>query len=318
MDSSNYNEFIRPFLVKHDDNIIYSIQGNYDPERIYQYHSHCKCFFTNCNVDKKNTYTVLYSCDDTILVGFSTHTRNCYVIDELDIDYNLFDFFIKELIKIISKKEYSTPIKLLLFGYSFGMSYATITAYILLRLICDCNGDQIFESVHSNLETSICMLLEGALNLSILLNLEISVIGCGGIPILFTKESDFINFFNLLQKRYINFYNSGTMLANITQFDKVSLLGDPYVYKLECNSVIFKNYVVHSLLTCKKLKDVNAPSRKSNPYIIDRIEKSITKIPYDELPDDDLCDEKWMMEMYKDYHEIYTYIKNIKDTIDSI
>ena len=119
---------------------------------------------------------------------------------------------------------------------------------------------------------------------------------------------NFIKFFNLLQKRYINFHNSGFKYAGISLIDRPQL-GDPYVYKLECNSVIFINYVVHSLLTYKKLENEELPSRRSNPHVFDRTEKSIIKIPCDDLYDEELLESDKL-------HNIYIYVDNIKGTLD--
>lgn len=240
-DDKEYKEIISPFIINHDELSIYHIKGYNDSTRIYQYHAHCKCYFTKC----KPNYTVLYSYFDTILIGFNLHYRDCTEIYNFNIDYELFISFIerlKQLCEIISSKKYSKPIKILLFGHSFGMAYATMTAYILLRLICHVNGNKIFLSSHENLETSISRLIERVSEFIILQDLEISVIGSGGVPILFTKESEFINFFNLLEKRYINFYN-GTTFKDITSFD-----GDPFMVNQECLNVIYSNYVVHFLL----------------------------------------------------------------------
>jgi hypothetical protein len=201
------------FIIKKDD-------------REYIFHSESlelKCFYRNCSYGRG--IICIYSINDTILIGFGIGSEGCNMIPQLNIPE--FCKFIEKLDSLLldNIKE------IILFGHSYGMSSAIATAYILLRIT---NKIRAF-NVNEDFDTAINSLKISDIFLQKIINIKIKVIGTGGTPTLFTKEKDFIIFYNALNHNYIHFVN---------YFLKYY---DNFTDNLKCGENIYINYLMYMI-----------------------------------------------------------------------
>ena len=189
-------EKLKEHIIDITKNTEYIIEKN---GRTYKFHPESidlKCFFFKCNkIPNRKGIICIYSINDTLLIGFNViNDGTCEVVPELDIDKFI------HFINILNSLLLDNINNIILFGHSYGMSQAIVTAYILLIItgrLKSFNTNNFNQAIISlNIDKKI---------LDKIRRLIIKVIGSGGAPILFTKEEEFIQFYKALNKHYIHF-----------------------------------------------------------------------------------------------------------------
>jgi hypothetical protein len=138
----------------------------------------------------------MFNLDNILVVCFNEGFVNGNINN---IIYDLLLNWLDNFEKLIKDKK-----QILLCGHSNGMSAATITSFILLYLLDSLNlsvhkyyieeNKEIFDHLFS-IKSKWSKLLE---------NIEIFVIGSGGFPVIFTKEDQFIDYYNSLKGKYLH------------------------------------------------------------------------------------------------------------------
>lgn len=225
---------VNPILLNTEQqNITFFIKKG---DREYKYLFRTPCFFTNCTI-AGTQYICAYSNSEYILIGFNTGKPNC--IMSHDIDLNNFKIFLEKLCIILYNEGGE---KIVLFGFSYGMTSAILTAYILLCLQGSLTpftnpSLSLLNKQITELKTNIDV--SDPIYKQVINNLEIIVIGSGGIPNLFTDIEDFSAYYNALKTNYIHFVST---ISSDSVIDETAC-------SIECNSTIYSNFIVCIIYT---------------------------------------------------------------------